>query len=109
MKQMCKKKYPSPCSCCNKLSNPCCLTVSAEPRLQTTVRQLGLESSIWQEWGLWIIIIIPGMERHTHIQKLCSSCLKQQKMHYILYFFPLLLYPKQLVRPIAGNIKLNRA
>jgi len=51
MKQMCKKKYPSPLSCRNKLSNPRCLTVSAEPRLQTTVRQLGLESSIRQNLG----------------------------------------------------------
>jgi len=49
MKQMCKKKFQSPYVCRNELSNPLCLTVSvksAEPRLQTTVRQLGLESSI---------------------------------------------------------------
>jgi len=38
MKQMCKKKFQSPCVCLNKHSNPCCLTVS--------VRQLGLESSL---------------------------------------------------------------
>ena len=60
MKQMCKKNYPSPCSCRNKLSYPCCLTVSVnwtEPGLQTTVRQLGLESSIRQGQGLWILIV----------------------------------------------------
>jgi len=57
MKQMCKKKFQSPCVCRNKLSNPRCLTVWAEPRLQTTVRQLGLESSIQHERGLWILII----------------------------------------------------
>ena len=46
MKQMCKKKFQSPCVCRNELSNPGCLTVSvtsSEPRLQTTVRQLGLK------------------------------------------------------------------
>ena len=52
MKQMCKKKFQSPCVCRNKLSNPRCLTVSTEPRLQTTVRQLGLESSIQHERGV---------------------------------------------------------
>ena len=60
MKQMYKKKYPSPYSCRNKLSNPRCLTVSVNwtaPGLQTTVRQLGLESSIRQGQGLWILII----------------------------------------------------
>jgi len=49
MKQMCKKKYPSSRLCCNKLSNPRCLTVSVnstEPRLKTTVRQLELESPV---------------------------------------------------------------
>ena len=54
MKQMCKKKYPSTRSCRNKLSNPRCLTVSinlAEPRLLTTVRQLGLESPIRHTQG----------------------------------------------------------
>ena len=50
MKQMCKKKYPSPRSCRNELS--------AEPRLQTTVRQLGLESSIQHEPRLWTVIIV---------------------------------------------------
>ena len=48
MKQMCKKKFLSPCVCRNELSNPRCLT---EPRLQTTVRQLGLESSIRHTQG----------------------------------------------------------
>ena len=60
MKQMCKKKYPSPCSCSNKLYNPRCLTVSVNrtsPGLQTTVRQLGLKSSIRHERGLWLLII----------------------------------------------------
>ena len=47
MKQMCKKKFQSPCVCRNELSNPRCRTVSvsAEPRLQTTLKQLGLQSS----------------------------------------------------------------
>ena len=49
MKQMCKKKYPPPHLCRNKLS--------VEPRLQTTVRQLGLESSIWPDRGWWILTI----------------------------------------------------
>jgi len=49
MEQMCKKKFQSPCVCRNELSNPCCLT--AEPRLQTTVRQLGLESSVGHTQG----------------------------------------------------------
>jgi len=54
MKQMCKKQYPSHRSGGNELTNPRCLTVSVnsiEPRLQTTVRQLGLESYIWHERG----------------------------------------------------------
>jgi len=49
MKQMCKKTYPSSGLCRNEFSNPRYLTVSvnlAEPCLQTTVRQLGLESSL---------------------------------------------------------------
>jgi len=45
MKQMCKKKYPLSRLCRNELSNPRCLTVSVN-------RQLGLESSIWHDWGL---------------------------------------------------------
>jgi len=54
MKQMCKKQYPSHRSGGNELTYPRCLTVSVnsiEPRLQTTVRQLGLESYIWHERG----------------------------------------------------------
>jgi len=46
MKQMCRKKYPSPRSCRNERPNPRCFTVSVnstEPRLQTTVRHLGLK------------------------------------------------------------------
>ena len=57
---MCKKKFQSPWVCRNKLSNPRCLTVSVnstEPRLQTTVRQLGLESSIRHTQG-WLKLII---------------------------------------------------
>ena len=54
MKQMCKKKFLSPCVCRNELSNPRCLT---EPRLQTTVRQLGLESSIRHTQG-WLKLIL---------------------------------------------------
>ena len=53
---MCKKKFQSPCVCRNKLSNPHSLTVSVnstEPRLQITVRQLGLESSIRHTHG-WL-------------------------------------------------------
>ena len=60
MKQMCKKRYPSPRSCRNELSNPRCLTVSVNsttPRLQTTVRQLWLESSIRHERALCILIV----------------------------------------------------
>ena len=34
-----------------------------EPRLQTTVRQLGLESSIRHERGLWILICFVLAER----------------------------------------------
>jgi len=55
MKHMCKKRYPSLRSCCNELSNPRYLTVSVNstnPRLQTTVRQLWLESSIRHGRGL---------------------------------------------------------
>ena len=57
---MCKKKFQSPWVCRNKLSNPRYLTVSVnstEPRLQTTVRQLGLESSIRHTQG-WLKLII---------------------------------------------------
>ena len=54
MKQMCKKKFLSPCVCRNELSNPRCLT---EPRLQTTVRQLGLESSIRHTQG-WLKLML---------------------------------------------------
>jgi len=60
MKQMCKKKFQSPWVCRNELSNPRCLTVSVnstEPRLQTTVRQFELESSIRHERRLWILIV----------------------------------------------------
>ena len=62
---MCKKKIQSPSVCRNKRSNPCCLTESvnlAEPRLQTTVRQLGFESSKSStqhtQWWLKLIILI---------------------------------------------------
>jgi len=58
MKQMCKQFFPPPRSCRNELSNPRCFTVSVnstEPRLQTTVRQLGLASSIRHERGLWTL------------------------------------------------------
>jgi len=49
--KMCKKKYASPRSCRYELSNLRYFTVSlnsTEPRLQTTIWQLGLESSIRQ-------------------------------------------------------------
>ena len=49
MKQMCREKAFR-----NERPNPRCLTVSVnstEPRLQTTVRHLGLESSIRHERG----------------------------------------------------------
>jgi len=62
MKQMCKKKLQSPFVCRNKLSNPRCLNVSvnlAEPRLQTTVKQLELESSIRHTQGWLKLIIFP--------------------------------------------------
>ena len=48
MQHMCKKKVQSSWVCRNELSNPRGLTVSGnstQPRLQTTVRQLELESS----------------------------------------------------------------
>jgi len=58
-KEKCKNFFQSPCVC-NELSNPRCLTVSVnstEPRLQTTVRQLVLESSIRHtQEGLKLII-----------------------------------------------------
>ena len=62
MKQMCKNRLRSPWVCRNELANPRCLTVSVnstEPHLQTTARQLGLESSIrhTQEWLKLIFII----------------------------------------------------
>ena len=60
MKQMCKKKFQSACVCRNERSNPRCLTVpvkSTEPRLQTTVRQLGLKCSIQHTQG-WLKLII---------------------------------------------------
>ena len=60
MKQMCWKKFQSPCVCRNELSNHRCLTVSVnstEPRLQTTVRQLRLESSIRHTQG-WLKQIV---------------------------------------------------
>jgi len=63
MKQMCKKKFQSPWVCRNELSNSRWLTVSvnsAEPRLQPTVRQLGLESSIRHTQG-WLTLIILDM------------------------------------------------
>ena len=53
---MCKKQFQSPCICRNELSNHHCLAVSvnsAEPRLHTTVKQLGLESSIQHTQG-WL-------------------------------------------------------
>ena len=59
MKQMCQKKFQSPCVCRNKLSYPCCLNVSVnstEPRLQTTVRQLLLESLLRHTQG-WLKLI----------------------------------------------------
>ena len=60
MKQMCKKKVQSYWLCRNELSNPRCLTVSVnstEPRLQTTVRQLGLERSMRHtQWWLKLIV-----------------------------------------------------
>jgi len=62
MKQMCKKKYPSPRSCRNELSNPRYLTVSVNsttPRLQTIVRQRWLESSIRHERALCILVVLP--------------------------------------------------
>ena len=58
MKQMCKKSFNP--LCLNKLSNPRYFTVSTEPRLQTSVRQLGLESSLrhTQGWSKLIIYTI---------------------------------------------------
>jgi len=46
MKQMCKKKYPSPRSYHNERSNPRCLTVSVNSK-----------ASIWHEQGLCILIM----------------------------------------------------
>ena len=57
---MCKKTFQSPYICRNELSNTRCLTVSVistEPRLQTTVRQLGLESYIRHTQG-WLKLIL---------------------------------------------------
>ena len=60
MKQICKKKkYPSTHLCCKELSNPRCLTVSvnlAESCLQTTERQLGLDSWLRYERGGCILL-----------------------------------------------------
>ena len=57
MKQMCKKKYPSPVHAVTNFLTLVAL-LGAEPRLQTTVRQLRLESSIRHVLGLWILIIL---------------------------------------------------
>ena len=60
MKQMCNKKLQSYWVCRNELSNPRGLTVSVnstQPRLQTTVRQLELESSTRHTQG-WLKLII---------------------------------------------------
>ena len=55
-----KKSFQPPRVCRVELSNPRCLTVSlnsTEPRVQTIVGQLGLESSIRQKHrGLKIIL-----------------------------------------------------
>ena len=55
MKQMCKKQFQSPCVCRNELSNPCCLTLLVN-EAPTTVRPLGLESSIQHTQG-WLKLI----------------------------------------------------
>ena len=58
MKQMCKKKYPSPVhAVTNFLTLVASLCLSL-PRLHTTIRQLRLESSIRHVLGLWILIIL---------------------------------------------------
>ena len=54
-----KINFNHPCVCRNELSNPRCFTVyvnSTEPRLQTTVRQPGLERSIRHTQG-WLKLI----------------------------------------------------
>ena len=62
MKQMCKKKYPSPVHAVTNFLTLVAL-LGAEPRLHTTIRQLRLESSIRYERGLWILIIFPRVAR----------------------------------------------
>ena len=78
MRQICKKKFQSLCVCRNELSNPRYLTVSAEPRLQTTEKQLGLDSSIRhkQRW-LKLIISLDSSRvivRIIKLSKVSLSC-----------------------------------
>jgi len=61
---MCKQTFQSPFVCRNERSNPRCLNVSvnsAYPRLKTTVRQRGLESSIRHTQG-WLKLNIFHVE-----------------------------------------------
>ena len=61
---MCKKKFQSPWVCRNERSNPRCVTVSTEPRLQTTVREL--ESFIRHTQG-WLKLIVPPFCQFTSV------------------------------------------
>ena len=75
---MCKKKFQSPCVCRNKLSNPRYLTVSvnsAEPCLQTTVRQQGLESTSIRHTQGWLKLIFPNIFDVDHIVYCYMNCI----------------------------------
>ena len=61
MKQMCMSKYA--------VTNFLTLVASAEPRLQTTVRQLGLESSIRHTQGWLKLIIFVNILVSLHVYK----------------------------------------
>ena len=59
--------FPSPCVCRKELSNRRCLAVSVsttEPHLQTSVRQLRLESSIRHTQG-WLKLSISHRDNAT--------------------------------------------
>ena len=71
---MCKKRFQSPCICRKEFSNPRCPTVSvnlAKPRLQNTVRQLGLESSIRHTKGWLKLILYIGLGKCSDV--ICPS------------------------------------
>ena len=64
-----KISFNHPCVCRLELSNPRCLTVSVnspEPRLQTTVRQPGLESLLLHTVTVWLKLYLTHLFHLTY-------------------------------------------